>query len=223
MKTRKIKNSPLIKGETYHIFSKSIASFKIFRRESEYERMKNLVKYYKMEKTPLRFSFFMEVKDKQKFSREHFAAGKVLIDIIAYCLMPTHIHLILKQLKDNGISIFMNNILNSYSRYFNVKTKRKGPLWESRFKRVLIEADEQLLHLSRYIHLNPVTAYLVDKPEDWKFSSYREYLGGIEDKERICNYSELLDIKNSEEYKEFVNSHIDYQRELAEIKKLFLE
>ncbi len=213
---------PLVKGEIYHIFSKSIAGFEIFRKDLEYKRMKGLISYYKMEKPLLRFSVFMEIKNKEEFLQRHFSTKESLIDIIAYCFMPTHIHLALKQLKKNGVSIFMNNILNSYTRYFNLKTKRKGPLWESRFQRVLVETDEQLLHLTRYIHLNPVTAYLVNKPQDWQFSSYKEFLGEIEDKERICNYSEVLDIE-PQNYKEFVNSQIDYQRELAEMRKLFLE
>jgi len=210
----------LVKGEIYHIFSKSIAGFEIFRKGSEYERMKSLLKYYKLEKPPLKFSIFMEIKNKKDFFQKHLTAKRSLVDIIAYCFMPTHFHLILKQLNENGISVFMSNILNSYTRYFNVKTKRKGPLWESRFQRILVETDEQLLHLSRYIHLNPVTAYLVGKPQDWKFSSYKEFLQ--EDKEKICNYSEVLEIR-PQNYKEFVNTQIDYQRKLAEIKNLFLD
>ena len=70
----------------------------------------------------------------------------------------------------------MRRLLNSYTRYFNEKIKRKGPLWEGRFKKVLVNSDEQLLHLTRYVHLNPVSAGIVEKPEDWPCSSYREYI-----------------------------------------------
>jgi len=214
------KKYPLAEGEVYHIFSKSIAGFEIFRQNSEYNRMKNVLSYYKLEKPSLRFSMFMEIKNKEKLFQKHFSEKRNLIDIVAYCLMPTHIHLVLKQLVANGISIFMNNILNSYTRYFNVKTKRKGPLWESRFQRVLVKSDEHLLHLTRYIHLNPVTVHLVDKPQDWQFSSYKEFFGKAE--ERICNFSQLLEIKPVD-YRKFVDSQINYQRELAEIKQLFVE
>jgi putative transposase len=103
--------------------------------------------------------------------------------------MPTHFHAILKQLSSDGISIMMRKILDSYSRYFNIKNKRKGPLWESRFNRIVLKSDDELLHLTRYIHLNPVTAYLVEKPEDWPFSSYNEYIGNIKKEEGICNFS----------------------------------
>lgn len=217
-----IRKFPLVNGEIYHILSKSIAGFKIFRNDSEFTRIKSLLKYYKKEKPSLKFSAFMEIKNKEELLRKHPVKKGNIVQIIAYCFMPTHLHLILKQLKKDGISIFMRNILNSYTRYFNIKTKRKGPLWESRFKNIIVKTDEQLLHLTRYIHLNPATAYLVDKPEDWKFSSYKEFLGEAEDKERMCDYSEVLDIK-PQEYKKFVNSRLEYQRELAKIKESFLE
>jgi putative transposase len=144
-----------------------------------------------------------------------------LVQIMAYCLMGTHIHLLLKQLKADGISIFMNRVLNSYTRYFNSKCKRKGPLWEGRFKRILVDRDEYLLHLTRYIHLNPVTAYLVDSPEDWMFSSFNEYVGGNRD-EGFCEFRAYLDMP-PERYSEFVKSRIEDQRSIAVIKHLLLE
>ena len=151
------KRNPLIEGKVYHVFTKTIAGYKIFRNDSEYERMRGLLEYYKIESPPLKFSAFEDIKDKENFYQNHFIAKDNLVEMIAYCLMPTHIHLILKQLKKGGISVFMSNILNSYTRYFNIKTKRRGPLWESRFKNVEVASDEQLVHLTRYVHLNPVT------------------------------------------------------------------
>jgi len=108
------------------------------------------------------------------------------------------------------------------SRYFNIKNKRKGPLWESRFRNVNVSADDQLLHLTRYIHLNPSTANLVESPESWNFSSFREYTGEISKEKILCNYSGLIEMTPSD-YREFVHSRKDYQRELAMIKNLSLE
>ncbi|MCF7887379.1 MAG: hypothetical protein K9L71_03090, partial [Candidatus Omnitrophica bacterium] len=79
---------------------------------------------------------------------------------------------------------------------------------------------EQLLHLTRYIHLNPVTAYLTDKPESWDFSSYREYISC--EKDKICQFDDLLEVKPNS-YKKFVKDRISFQRELANIKRLTLE
>jgi len=205
----------MVTGEVYHIYNKSIAEYKIFNDDFECSRMREVVEYYRDEKPFVRFSRFKE-------RNMHIEQSKVkrFTQIICYCIMPTHIHLVLKQLQDRGISVFMSNVLNSYSRYFNIKHKRKGPLWETSFKRVLVENDAQLLHLTRYVHLNPVTAYLVNKPEDWKWSSYGEYVSDYGNV--ICAFDDVLDIK-PEEYKEFVENRISYQRELARIKDIAIE
>lgn len=212
----------LTDGSIYHVFTKSIAGFQVFRIHSDYERMQGLLKYYQIAKPLIRFSLFVELKDKKNYYRKNVDENDKLVELKAYCLMPTHIHLMLRQLKGDGVSIFMGNILNSYSRYFNIKNKRKGPLWESRFKNVEVSTDEQLLHLSRYIHLNPSTANLVEKPEDWKYSSYKEYIEDVDSEDRLCNFAGLLNIQPVD-YKEFVSSRKDYQRELARMKDLCLE
>lgn len=213
-------------GVVYHVFNKSIAGYKIFNTEFEYSRIIKMLRYYQLEKIRPRFSKFMEQKKVQKYGFNHCfptisADKEKLVQIIAYCPMPTHLHLILKQLKDNGISRFMSNILNSYTRYFNTKHKRKGPLWVSRSKKVLVKTDEQLLHLTRYLHLNPTTAHLVEKPEEWPYSSYAEYLSTTNDNDidKICKFDDLLDI-NPISYKKFVDDGINDQRALAKIKRL---
>ncbi|PIS46966.1 MAG: hypothetical protein COT17_05820 [Elusimicrobia bacterium CG08_land_8_20_14_0_20_51_18] len=202
-------------NNVYHVFAKSIAGYKIFDQKNDARRFLNTVLFYNAEKPESKFSLRGERKD-DKINPGH--SGKIL-KIIAYCVMPTHFHLIIEPIKPENISHYMNVVLKSYSRYFNVKHNRKGPLWESRFKSVLVETDEQLLHLTRYTHLNPVTAYLVNKPEDWNFSSYKEYLGLTE---KICEFEDRLKIQ-PEQYAKFVNERISYQRELAKIKDLILE
>lgn len=212
----------LVVGEVYHIFTRSIADFEIFNNDDEFSRMVGVIKYYQCEKPAVKFSRFIQMeKNMQDNIKEEVPSEKEkLIEVVAYCLMPTHLHLILKQLTHKGISIFMNHILNSYTRYFNTKHKRKGPLWEARFKNVLVKRDEYLLHLTRYIHLNPVTAGIVDKTEDWLASSYREYIA--KSNEKICQYREVLDIEPSS-YRQFVDDRISYQRELAKIKQYLFD
>ena len=208
----------------YHVMTKSIAGYVIFNNEKEYLRMKQLIRYYQVEKPPVKYSYFVTwQKSKNELVNEkNHQSKKKLVRIIAYCLMPTHIHLVLQQLGKSGISIYMNRMLNSYTHYFNEKHWRKGPLWTGRFKRVLVETDEQLIHLTRYIHLNPVTAYLVDRPELWQFSSCNEYLAKRPTEDKVCEFKHILEIKPSE-YKKFVDDQISYQRELAAIKDLVLE
>jgi len=208
---------PLVNGELYHICAKSIAEYRIFKTHKDFLRMEELIRYYRF-KHNIKFSDFQRIsKNKEKVEKSQ----DKIVEVIAYCLMPTHIHFILYQIEDNGISVFMERILKSYAVYFNNKYKRKGPLWSGRFLNLLIQNDEQLLHLTRYIHLNPVTAYIVEKPEDWEFSSYIEYIG-MKKENFICEWERVLEI-NSERYREFVENQKDYQRELAKIKKLTLE
>lgn len=213
---------PLAQNEIYHIFSKSIAGFRIFNSDNDFQRFIETAVFYSKQDPPYKFSLFL--KDEIEVRNNFYVSNNQnnLVKIIAYCFMPTHIHFIMQQAQEGGISEFINLVLKSYSKYFNVKYKRKGPLWEGRFKNVLVTSDEQLLHLTRYIHLNPVTAFLVDSPQDWKFSSYREYIGLVKEHEKISNFYNYLNII-PRSYREFVNERIDYQRNLAKIKELILE
>lgn len=221
-----IRKDPLVKDGIYHVFNRSISEYVIFNDKNEYERMLQLFRYYQIENC-LRFSDFLELKivTNKGFKNSLdiiFKDKDRLVQIIAWCLMPTHFHLVLKQLKENGITDYLRKILESYSSYFNAKHKRKGPLWESKFKNVLVDNDEQLNHLVRYLHLNPTTANLVKKPEDWLYSSYREYLGNVTDSQKMCQFDDLLDIKPTL-YRKFVNDQTSYQQELGRMKKLIFD
>jgi len=211
-----IRKVSLVNGEIYHICNKSIAGFKIFNDYRDYDRIVGLMSFYIADEVPYSFSTYKKIQNPGLIFQRR------LVDIVAYCIMPTHIHLILKQNLVDGIERFMGLISNSYSKYFNMRHSRKGPLWEGRFQNVLINNDEQLLHLTRYIHLNPVTAFLVNDPGEWKYSSYKEYIDPDASEKRLCNYHGLLSIK-PESYKKFVLDQIDYQRQLAIIKNVSLE
>jgi len=214
----------LVNGEYYHICSKSIAGYVIFNHDYEYLRMLALIRYYQIKDVPMRFSHFTENIDIKDFNREFipFCERKEMsVNILAFCLMPTHVHLVLQQIVAEGISHFMSNILNGYTRYFNIKHKRKGPLWEGRFKSILVKTNNQLLHLSRYVHLNPASAGIVDKPEKWPYSSYQQYTGMSMDNS-ICQYKDVLNVL-PDDYRRFVEDRITYQKKLSEIKHLILE
>lgn len=214
---------PLTTGNIYHIYNKSISGFKIFKHISEYQRFKQLLAYYKAAPLPVRFSLFSSQESQKSNLTGPFLAKENLVEILAYCTMPTHFHLILKQLKDNGISLFMQNVLNSYSRYFNIKIERKGPLWQERFQNKLVNNQEQLLYLSKYLHLNPVSAGLKENPQDWPHSSYHYYLNQDNDeKEWLSSIFNYIDI-DPELYQEFVNSGHENEKTLTVLKKIIPE
>jgi REP element-mobilizing transposase RayT len=93
-----------------------------------------------------------------------------------YCLMPNHVHLVL-QAGAAPLSRAIQNLSFRYSRHVNARERRMGHLFQGRYKAILVDADAYLLELVRYVHLNPVRAGLADKPEAWRWSGHRAYLG----------------------------------------------
>lgn len=212
-----LRKTIFVNGEYYHILNHSIQGIPIFKGKRESTLFLEAMKYYLQQAPPTRFSIYRISKEKYQINLK-----EPLVSIINFCLMPNHFHLTLRQEKEDGIRKFVQRLTNSFAHYFNTKYKNRGPLFEGNFKAIRIETDEQLIHLSRYIHLNPVTAYLVENPEDYPFSSYGVYL----DKEssEIIDPSPILgQFLSPKEYQRFVQLQKDYQRELEKIKHLILE
>lgn len=215
----------LTTDEIYHVATRSIAQVPIFEQTRDYLRALEAIDYYRYTNTSISFSHYKRL---QKEVKEAFIKNlrkhKTLINILSFCLMPNHCHLLLKQNQDEGISTFMSNYQNSYAKYFNTKYKRVGGLFQSMFKAVRIETDEQLLHVSRYIHLNPASAYLIEieQLKTYPWSSFPEYLNE-QGREFVDTELTLSLFKTRDDYKKFVFDQADYQRELQTIKHLLLE
>ncbi|MBE0598214.1 MAG: transposase [Desulfuromonadales bacterium] len=120
---------------------------------------------------------FKNRRDREKFLDYLASATQRYGAVIhAYCLMTNHYHLLLETPEAN-LSQIMRHINGAYTTYFNVKRKRAGHLFQGRYKAILVEADAYAAELSRYIHLNPVRAGIVKRPEDHLWSSYSSYIG----------------------------------------------
>lgn len=212
----------MVNGEYYHIYNRSIAGFKIYNNDSDFQRFADLLGYYCFSDPPIKYSEYKRLNsESQKNMVFSLSTNDKLVSFVCFCIMPTHFHILLRQNVEDGITRFIGLIENSYSRYFNLVHKRKGPLWESRFQAVHVATDVQLLHLTRYIHLNPVSAGIINKPEEWKYSSYFEFLN-MENPNNLCKFNDLIDMK-SKQYQKFVNDRKDYQRQLAIIKSQLLD
>ena len=99
------------------------------------------------------------------------------VDLLAYCLLSNHVHLLLETPEGN-LSKMMQPLQTSYTVYFNKRHRRSGHVFEQRYKALLVDKDNYLLEVSRYIHLNPVAARIVERPQDYGWSSYGSYLKG---------------------------------------------
>ncbi len=155
-----------------------------------------------------------EVLFKSKRDREKFyeylenMVERFSLKIHTYCLMNNHYHLLVETPKAN-LSKAIQWLNVSYAIYFNRKHQRNGHLFQGRFKSILINADEYLTHLSRYIHLNPVRAGMVEKPADYTWSSYGAFVGNVDspywlEMECLLSYYGRKKKEAKKRYKEFV-------------------
>jgi len=211
------RKEPLVTGEIYHVFNRGVEKRPIFENARHYQRFLDLLPFY-TRSHHLKFSTLSGKEREEVISKK---TGEKLVEILCYCLMPNHFHLMLKQSSDHGIKNFMRIVADSYSHYFNITKERVGPLFQGKFKAVRIEDDAQLLHVSRYIHLNPVVTELVKEPEDYDWSSYLEYIA----KKKGFSITEIIldQFKSITFYKNFVHDYADYAKRLHKIEHLLLE
>ena len=211
--------------EYYHVFNRGLDRKSTFTDKNEYQRAVRLIKFYRHKNIPARYSQLMNQPIETRIKNLELIFNSTrIIDIVCYCLMPNHFHFLLKQLSDNGIPKFVSNFTNAYTRYFNTKNVRTGPLFQGVFKAVHIESDEQLIHLSRYIHINPAVSSVVSEQEleYYPWSSYPEYLE--KQSSQVCQKESVSSsFKTPSEYKGFVTDQIEYGKQLDAIKHLMLE
>ena len=188
--TRRIE---LAVGEFYHIYNRGTDKRDIFLSDPDKERFTKLL-YLCNGTAPI------VIRDIPIDRIYVYDRRESIVDIGAYCLMPNHFHLLVRERIEGGISTFMRKLSIAHSMYFNKKHGRTGALFESRFKSQHVDNDEYLKYLFSYIHLNPVK--LIDK--NWKEN-------GVSDKEKAKNF-----LKNDHKY----SSYIDYLNIDREEKKI---
>lgn len=218
-----IRLEPFANNEIYHVFNKTIDNRLIFKQDDYCSHFLNLIEYYRSNETKFSYSQLCRL-DPLILNNYLKRIGKLetfRINLISYCLMPTHFHFLIKQKKDKGISRFIADIINALTRYFNIRAERKGPIFLSDFKSVRITNEAQFMHVSRYIHLNPYSSGIVKRVEElenYQWSSYKGYIYKRTNKLIICK--DLLSIFGYDrgKYKRFVISNAEHQRTLEEVK-----
>lgn len=183
-----------IENGYYHIYNRGVEKRKIFLGHQDYSVFLNFLKKY---------------LDPDQGSDPKSLTNEV--ELIAFCLMPNHYHLQAKQISKDGITKLIRAVCTSYVMYFNNKYNRVGTLFQGKYKAVLILDDIYLLHLSRYIHLNP---YPGSNPKSYLYSSYKQYLG--ENKLNWVKHEEILSyfktirkttLKDCTSYESFVEDY----------------
>ncbi|MBU0569931.1 transposase [Patescibacteria group bacterium] len=199
-----------VKNGYYHIYNRGVEKRTIFEDTEDHKVfLKYLKEYLSPPPNPekLKVEFTLQGTTFKGIPRQHKNFSKDII-LCAFCLMTNHFHLLLKQKSKYSIHEFMKSLGTRYAMYFNKKNTRVGQLFQGRYKAVLITKDEYLLHLSRYIHLNP-QEYTNDLTK--AYSSYADYLGLRKTKwvktDFILSYfnnSVIKELKKVNDYKNFV-------------------
>jgi len=208
-------------GQIYHVFNRSIANEEILNKNRLLHRAIDLIDYYSYPQR-LRYSFFkrLPIKLKNNYIKE-FKKRQPLISIYAFALMPNHYHLMIRQLSDDGIKLFISNFQNGFAKYLNLLNHRNGSVFQKPFKAKRITDDLQFLHLGRYIHLNPVTSYFIEMKDlqSYPWTSYPNLLNKINNS-FVDSQITLNMIGTTFKYKKFIENQYDYQRKLNLIKHL---
>lgn len=178
-----MRKESIVTGEYYHVYSRGVDRRRVYEDDSDYERfVRGMIVFNDSTRACSELRNLRSRPSRSKYP---------LVKIISYTLMPNHHHFLLQQIVDGGIAHFMQRLGAGYACYFNRRYARTGRLWESEYKAVHIETDAQLVHVSRYIHFNPLKLYF----PKWKicgvpswgaaqnalvsyaWSSYRHFLG----------------------------------------------
>jgi putative transposase len=183
----------------YHIYNRGVNKDKIFLDERDYATFLSLIKRYLGTEASRRQNY--------QFYPNYYGA----VELLAYCLMPNHFHLFIYQIETSAMTNFMKSLSVAYCMYFNRRYKRVGPVFQQRYKAVRIIDDSQLLHITRYMHMNP------EDYRDYEWSSLGYYLS-----HRSADWlrpKRMLELFNNDSYADFLGEYEDRRAELKDTKE----
>ena len=211
-------------NEFYHIYNRGVEKRLIFNQQRDYYRFISCLFEFNNTMPSNNHSYYFNLKSKERANMNNDTS---LIEIMAFCLMPNHFHLLIKQIVDGGITNFMRKLGTGYTNYFNLKYERVGPLFQGKFKAKHIDNDNYMFYLPHYIHLNPLqitnpdwqenyknvdSQKLISQLKAYKWSSLSDYLGEP-------NFSKLISaefIKDLYRSPTSVISSLSYKDHLAD-------
>lgn len=198
-----------VAGGYYHIYNRGVNKRVIFKNNKDYSTFLSYLKFYLDPQITITTDLQgLSLKVSPSRVPKNYNCE---IELLAYCLMPNHFHLLVKQSSPESISHFMSSIITKYVRYFNTRYKRIGPLFQGRYKAVRIESEYQLTYLSKYIYRNPLDLSMFRKNkqkrlDSYKYSSYPNYLNSFS--QTWINTNDVLSLfsksKKNNSYERFV-------------------
>jgi putative transposase len=187
-----MRNIKFIEGEVYHIYNRGVEKRNIFLDDEDYFRFIHDLFEFNDEKPAANFYYkkpFLQSYEAKPHKIEY--RRKLLVEILIFCLMPNHFHLLLRQKREGGIAEFMHKLGTGYSMSFNQKYERIGSLFQGPYKAILVEKETHFIHLPYYIHSNPLDLIMpewrdreikdykkaIKFLENYRWSSFPDYIG----------------------------------------------
>lgn len=219
-----IRKEKLTIGEYYHVYSRVILGMPEFSDKDNANKLAQTFLLANSTKSSQAFDYLRNYRTATlEKAIEISKSGERLSEILCYAIMPNHYHLLIKEIKENGVSDFIRRCNTSIAKYINTKNERRGSLFEGSFKAKHIDSNEYLLHLSVYIHLNPLDFlsskdWRENKLKNWelekkkilsyKWSSLRHYLtpSSTSDVDEIISGIEIIknQFKDESDYERFI-------------------
>src|SRR3989344_2133312 len=209
--------------EIYHVLNRGVDKRQIFMDEQDHFRfIHDLYEFNDQERIETTFRNFRDYGSDGKIAKTKKKDKKPLVDILAFCLMPSHYHLMLAPRTEKVVSQFIHKINMGYAKYFNQKNKRVGALFQGKYKNILISDDTHFLHLPFYIHFNPLDLIYQEWRENkisdpkkaieflksYRWSSHLDYLG-IKNFPSILNMKPLMEIfESNNDYQKLVENYL---------------
>jgi len=184
----------------YHVYNRGVNKRRIFLDDDDYVYFLALLKRY-----------LSETNELDKYNRIYTNLNGQL-DLLTYCLMPNHFHLLLYQHDDiKAMETLMRSALTTYTLYFNRKHKRVGHLFQGVYKASSVLSEPYLLHISRYIHMNP------DDYKNWPYSSWPYYVKGWQ--ADWIKHDKIFELFEGDSYEQYVDDYKSTKEEQEDLKK----
>lgn len=227
----------LVTDEIYHIVMRGVGDTTIFHNTNDYYRgIFSLYEFNDSTPVSIRNRRKVRITAKRKGMHDFSAKRQLVAEILAFCFMPNHVHLLIRQLRDRGIVKFMQKLGTGYAMYFNQKYDRKGHLF-GKFRAVHIKDDKQLQTVFIYIHANPISLVepkwkelgiknpkkVIKFLENYKWSSYPDYIG-YKNFPSVTERSFLEKVMGGKKScRDFLESWVQYKKRLLDWSKVGIE
>ncbi len=212
-----------MEGLVYHLLNRGVEKRDIFLKERDFLRFLHNFIDFNTTESKAHLSYFKRRLEKQPILAKECSVDMQLVDIMSWCLMPNHPHIMVCEKKENGAGYFSRKVFGGYTKHFNEQHDRSGVLFQGKTKIILVQEEPHFLYLPFYIHLNPLSLFQKNWKEDgvkdvkeamrfleqYRWSNYRDIIG--------VGSGEFLKITNKELFFEMFNTNeTQYKKELEE-------